>query len=118
MIFDPRLDLGQLCGFEGPAGDRRSRNLSVVIARGIHLFPFRTEQLSPSAPMVLGPQGPGRVGRRRLNLTGRLVFRRPVFRWLRLGPDGVDIPLQGYARKLAQRATFRGTSPPSGLDAA
>src|SRR4051812_33089858 len=35
------------------------------MARGKHLFPFRTEQLSPSAPMVLGPQGPGRVGRRR-----------------------------------------------------
>src|SRR5215208_4638026 len=39
--------------------------LSVVIARGPHLFPFRTEQLSPTAPMVLGPHGPGRVGRRR-----------------------------------------------------
>src|SRR5581483_3559991 len=35
------------------------------MARGKHLFPFRTEQLSPSAPMVLGSQGPGRVGRRR-----------------------------------------------------
>src|SRR4051795_11004606 len=42
------------------------------MARGKHLFPFRTEQLSPSAPMVLGPQGPGRVGRRRLYIgTGR-----------------------------------------------
>src|SRR3954452_18462561 len=36
------------------------------MARGKHLFPFRTEQLSPSAPMVLGLHGPGRVGRRRL----------------------------------------------------
>ena len=35
------------------------------MARGKHLFPFRTEKLSPSAPMVLGSQGPGRVGRRR-----------------------------------------------------
>jgi hypothetical protein len=35
------------------------------IARGKHLFPFRTEQLSLSAPMVLGGQPPGRVGRRR-----------------------------------------------------
>src|SRR5215475_10066528 len=35
------------------------------MARGKHLFPFRTEPLSPSAPMVLGSQGPGRVGRRR-----------------------------------------------------
>jgi hypothetical protein len=42
-----------------------SRNLSVAIARGIHLFPFRTEPLSPSAPMVLGERSPGRVGRRR-----------------------------------------------------
>src|SRR5215218_2711254 len=35
------------------------------IASGKHLFPFRTEQLSHSAPMVLGGQPPGRVGRRR-----------------------------------------------------
>jgi hypothetical protein len=42
-----------------------SQGSPVAMARGRHLFPFRTEQLSPSAPMVLGPQGPGRVGRRR-----------------------------------------------------
>src|SRR4051794_16716853 len=47
---------------KGPGGSHRS---PVAMARGRHLFPFRTEQLSPSAPMVLGPQGPGRVGRRR-----------------------------------------------------
>src|SRR5437764_5044967 len=40
----------------------------VAMARGKHLFPFRTEPLSPSAPMVLGSQGPGRVGRRRFFL--------------------------------------------------
>jgi hypothetical protein len=69
---------GWLCSFEGLRGDarpagrfqRRLRppgldNFPVAIARGKHLFPFRTEQLSPAAPMVLGPQGPGRVGRRR-----------------------------------------------------
>src|SRR5688500_18749822 len=49
-------------------GSPRFRRVSVVIARGLHLFPFRTEQLSPSAPMVLGPRGPGRVGRRRSSL--------------------------------------------------
>src|SRR5580765_1556745 len=49
----------------------RSRNISVVIARGTHLFPFRTEQLSPSAPMVLGSKGPGRVGRRRFSCRAR-----------------------------------------------
>src|SRR5881275_2840890 len=41
----------------------------VAMARGKHLFPFRTEPLSPSAPMVLGSQEPGRVGRRRFLLT-------------------------------------------------
>src|SRR5918999_5919548 len=58
---------------EGGAARRRaarSHQISVVIARGRHLFPFRTEQLRPSAPMVLGSQGPGRVGRRRFELEG------------------------------------------------
>jgi hypothetical protein len=54
------------------------RKIPVAMARGKHLFPFRTEQLSPSAPMVLGPQGPGRVGRRRLYICERAAFRRPV----------------------------------------
>ena len=51
--------------FKPYRGGTRSLTISVAIARGIHLFPFRTEPLSLSAPMVLGPQGPGRVGRRR-----------------------------------------------------
>ncbi len=50
--------------FSGPRSGVVS-TFSVAIARGKHLFPFRTEQLSLSAPMVLGPRGPGRVGRRR-----------------------------------------------------
>ncbi len=33
----------------------------MVIAAGSHLFPFRTEKLSPPSPMVLPPAG-GRVG--------------------------------------------------------
>src|SRR4051794_1081688 len=65
-----------LCGFEGPPEDV-SRHFPVAMARGKYLFPFRTEQLSPSAPMVLGPHGPGRVGRRRFfhhePPSGRLV---------------------------------------------
>ena len=36
-----------------------SHEFPVAMARGKHLFPFRTEQLSPSAPMVLGPSGLG-----------------------------------------------------------
>ena len=38
----------------------------VVMARGIHLFPYRTQKLSLSALMVLGWKRPGRVGRRRI----------------------------------------------------
>src|SRR5215204_5578389 len=52
------------------------------IAKGRHLFPFRTEQLSLSAPMVLGGQPPGRVGRRRFFLAVRAGnwrgLRRPI----------------------------------------
>src|SRR5712691_12945005 len=35
------------------------------MAAGKHPFPYRTRQLSPPAPMVLGGEPPGRVGRRR-----------------------------------------------------
>jgi RimJ/RimL family protein N-acetyltransferase len=33
------------------------------MAAGFHPFPSRTRQLSPSAPMIVGPQGPSKVGR-------------------------------------------------------
>ena len=52
------------------------------IASGKHLFPFRTEQLSHSAPMVLGGQPPGRVGRRRFLVEVRAALSR--------GPDDSD----------------------------
>ena len=35
-----------------------------MMAEGTHPFPYRTRPLSPPAPMVLAPQGAGRVGRR------------------------------------------------------
>ena len=38
--------------------------IQAVIVAGFHLFPFRTEKLSPPAPMVLHTRG--RVGSRRL----------------------------------------------------
>ena len=38
----------------------------VIMAKGIHLFPYRTQKLSLSAPMVLGWRRPGRVGRCRI----------------------------------------------------
>jgi hypothetical protein len=68
---------GWLCSFQVLPVRAVSRTFAVAIARGKHLFPFRTEQLSLSAPMVLGPQGPGRVGRRRFNSEG------PALRGLR-----------------------------------
>ncbi len=36
----------------------------MLLARWSHLFPFRTEKLSTSAPMVMQPQGCVRVGQR------------------------------------------------------
>ena len=51
-----------LCGV--PFSCPCCRPFQAVIAPGFHLFPFRTEKLSPSAPMVLHTRG--RVGRRRL----------------------------------------------------
>jgi len=59
-----------LCSFEG-LPEVVSHHFPVAMARGRHLFPFRTEKLSPSAPMVLGPKGPGRVGRRRFFINAR-----------------------------------------------
>jgi hypothetical protein len=35
----------------------------VMMAEGFHTYPSRTRPLSPPAPMVLEPQGSGRVGR-------------------------------------------------------
>ena len=64
--------LEELCSFEGPLGLAK---FPVAIAWGKHLFPFRTEQLNPTAPMVLGSQGPGRVGRRRFFYRGRPRWR-------------------------------------------
>ncbi len=43
------------------------RNL-VIIAKGSHLFPSRTQKLSPLTLMVLGWRRPGRVRRRQIFL--------------------------------------------------
>ena len=46
------------------SGQNLDNDIKVAIARGIHLFPFRTEKLSLVTPMVL--RNSGRVGSRRL----------------------------------------------------
>ena len=57
----------------------------VTMAAGIHLFPFRTEKLSPPAPMVLRGRLRGRVG------------RRPFFM---LGAGGGTLRPSGFACRL------------------
>ena len=52
-----------MCGFQGT---KRPEEIPVVMAKGSHLFPYRTQKLSLSAPMVLGWRRPGRVGHCRI----------------------------------------------------
>src|SRR5437868_15123088 len=75
-----------LWSFEGVRIFAPPLTISAVIAVGVHLFPFRTEQLSPLAPMVLGAQAPGRVGSRRI---------------LRGAPKGA-LPVSGILGAMAQ----------------
>ena len=55
------------CASSAFIGCCRSKDddIKVVIALGSHLFPFRTEKLSPITPMVL--RNSGRVGSRRFS---------------------------------------------------
>jgi hypothetical protein len=43
----------------------RKQGFSVAMPEGSHPFPSRTRQLSSPGPMILHPQGCGKVGRRR-----------------------------------------------------
>ena len=52
-----------MCGYQ-----RTFEKIPVVMAEGYHLYPYRTQKLSPPALMVLGWQRPGRVGRCRINV--------------------------------------------------
>ena len=56
------------CGISLWIRIRKFLLIPVAIAEGQHLFPFRTEQLSPPAPMVLLGTPGGRVGRCRIFL--------------------------------------------------
>ena len=57
----------------------RPAGLPVAMAKGIHLFPYRTQKLSPCAPMVLGWRRPGRVGRCRIPMRKRPDVRLGAF---------------------------------------
>ncbi len=39
-----------------------SRRGLVTMAEGTHAYPYRTRELSPPAPMILGAGAPGKVG--------------------------------------------------------
>src|SRR3982750_3842038 len=77
-----------LWSFEGASAFDAAPQLTAwaVIATGIHLFPFRTEKLSPLAPMVLGEQSPGRVGRRPPS------FERPLSGAFRRSAPAAGLP--------------------------
>src|SRR5690554_435595 len=83
-----------------------SINISVVTAQGSHLFPFRTEKLSPAAPMVLRKSG--RVGRRR-SLEKDISFAGILFLFVALWghklpglksrPEGTRAPAAGGVKE-------------------
>ena len=88
----------------------------VVIPRGKHPIPFRIRKLSPSGPMVLIPQGIGRVGSRRayfLSAGGDYLLSQGCVRghssphvWGRTGRPKADrqegaSPLLGRAPRLS-----------------
>ena len=61
-------------------------SVSVMIAVGSHLFPFRTEKLKPPAPKIL-EEISGKIGRRRdsnhnTNLVVSLKFILPIFTFI------------------------------------
>ena len=65
-----------------PRGRRTAQTLHsfpVTMAKGIHLFPYRTQKLSLSAPMVLGWRRPGRVGRCRIPKEKGFSFAESFF---------------------------------------
>ncbi len=79
------------CGYKEtqrrPRGRRAAQTLKgipVTMAKGIHLFPSRTQKLSLSAPMVLGWRRPGRVGRCRIQRE-----HTPKRGVVLFGPEGV-----------------------------
>ena len=67
----------------------------VVMAAGIHPFPFRTRKLSLPAPMVLGGRPPGRVGRRQNFSEGA-----PFARWTEILDPSEQRGLPNFAGKV------------------
>ena len=87
-----------------------SSTIWAVIAAGTHLFPFRTEKLSPPAPMVLGTQVPGRSRTPPTNSRGNRCFPPRAPLPLRAGTDRPRLrPPPGKARLRPQACAFPST---------
>ena len=65
-VVKVRINSVRQKGKPSRSGTMNRIQFPVVMARGSHLFPYRTQKLSLSALMVLGWKRPGRVGRRRI----------------------------------------------------
>ena len=57
-----------------------SSQFPVAMTKRFHLFPYRTQKLSSSVPMVLDWQRSGRVGRRRIPINS-VVKTTEFFSW-------------------------------------
>ena len=79
------------------------RRFSVALAEGVHLFPFRTEKLSPPAPMVLQGKPCGRVGRRRI-IWQKGPLRHMAQRAFRVPADCLALRGQSQCRSRAYEA--------------
>jgi hypothetical protein len=92
----------------------------VAMAEGSHLFPFRTEKLSPPAPMVLPGRPGGRVGRRPINLHRRRPRCSRTGAVLHWGAGMERRPAAGLSRRWPSRfGAVRGGAvdghPPGGV---
>ena len=69
------------CGKSRKTKPQPNKEFPVIMARGNHLYPSRTQKLSLLALMVLGWKRPGRVGRRRIPKGTEVQnLRFPIFR--------------------------------------
>ena len=64
-LREPRIKVNLICAVVR-VRLASEKKFPVIIARGIHLFPYRTQKLSLLALKVPGWQRPGRLGRRRI----------------------------------------------------
>ena len=76
--------------------------IPVTMAKGIHLFPYRTQKLSLSAPMVLAWRRAGRVGRCRIpnesprRMSGVFHLESGIFFLLGSAPDECTLYLARF----------------------